>query len=265
MNNLQSLEIPFHLRKEGVCLVMNPGNAGDALIALGTRHYLQSINAEDVPVVPSWQALDVGTKTIVFGGGGSLIPLYNSLASIRAWIDAGRQVIVLPHTTFGLETDLVGMSANLMIVCREEISYERLEKAGFPTERLGLDHDMAFHLKGEFLTRYPRSGIGIANCFRTDGERRIDAAPVPANNVDISMSWNGNFWHSADLTEAVCSGLTAYLSCFDTVHTDRLHIGILGASLGLNTVLYENSYYKNRAIFEYSIGARFPYAKLKTV
>lgn len=264
MNDLNSLGLASVFARGDSCIVMNAGNAGDAVIALGIRHYLQRIDAAEVPIFPSWHEDILKFGTVVFGGGGSLVPFYpHSIAFISRVVQAGKDVIVLPHTTFGLEAELTAMSSRLTLVCREDISHRRLIAAGFPDERLGLDHDMAFQIAPEFFEAFPINGDGIANCFRTDGERRVDARPTPDNNLDISLSWNGELWHNSRLTEAVSKSLVAYLSGFNAVHTDRLHVGILGARLGLTTILFENSYYKNRAVFEHSISPRFPNAKLQ--
>ena len=45
---------------------------------------------------------------------------------------------------------------------------------------------------------------------------------------------------------------------YGTVNTNRLHIGVAGALLGLNVNFYDNNYGKNAAVYEFSMRDRFP-------
>ena len=42
---------------------------------------------------------------------------------------------------------------------------------------------------------------------------------------------------------------------FASVRTDRLHVAIAAAMLGKTVELYDNSYYKNRAVFDFSLSS----------
>lgn len=46
--------------------------------------------------------------------------------------------------------------------------------------------------------------------------------------------------------------------CYGEIRTNRLHVGIVGALLGKRVVLHDNSYGKNRAVWEHSLAGRFP-------
>jgi len=44
------------------------------------------------------------------------------------------------------------------------------------------------------------------------------------------------------------------------VFTDRLHVAILAVILGKDTILYPNSYYKNKGVYEFSL-SKYPNLK----
>lgn len=240
---------------EPVYYVANPGNAGDAAIALGTFHLFdrlgldyETLSSEDLPKLEG--------KTILFGGGGNLIEgRYSDLYNIIGRYVEANRCIVLPHTIFGYE-DLISRvkDGNLTVFCREETSYNLcVMENGLDNGNIFLDDDLAFSIDEEFLRPFrEKAGQGTANCFRTDSEAS-GLHPVPGDNRDISYSWNGALWFDKDLTESVVRSLLIYLSGFESVRTDRLHVAILGTLIGRTVFLYPNFYYKNRSVFEMSL------------
>lgn len=242
-------------QKEPVFYIANPGNAGDAVIALGTYHLFeraglnyQILRADNLP--------ELSGKTIFFGGGGNLIQgryadLYNAIVR---YVDTNR-CIVLPHTIWGYE-DLIRRcrSGNLTVFCREETSYNLcVMENELDNSNIYLDDDLAFSIDDKFLSSFRETkGVGTANCFRTDSESS-GLHPVPEGNRDISYSWNGSLWHDRNLTESVVESLLIYISRFESIRTDRLHVAILGTLIGRTTYLFPNAYYKNRSVFEMSL------------
>ena len=103
-------------------------------------------------------------------------------------------------------------------------------------------------LSGQGLALEDLGSRAEMNFFRTDPE----AVLIPADR-------------GVDLSEALAFGLspkTARLTawCFLSVlaacrmvNTDRLHVGIGSALMGTRCRLYDNSYGKNRAVFDYSL------------
>ena len=45
---------------------------------------------------------------------------------------------------------------------------------------------------------------------------------------------------------------------YDEIRTNRLHVAIAGALLGKRVFMHDNSYGKNRAVWEHSLAGRFP-------
>ena len=96
---------------------------------------------------------------------------------------------------------------------------------------------------------------GGLNAFRTDGEQT--GIPIPIDNLDLSkLFYYGT--RNADVCHTTALHLLRYLDTFDEVHTNRLHLAIGSAVLGKRVLIQSNSYFKNRAVYEYSMRDRFP-------
>jgi exopolysaccharide biosynthesis predicted pyruvyltransferase EpsI len=247
------------LRGKNVCFVPNVGNAGNALIALGAFHAFRAAGLPMPPIVPASRKYEIEKyDLIVYPGGGNLVlPYTDCLLVLREVVRLGKQAIVLPHSVNGYFDELVQMASHVRIFCREHSSLVRLRAYGFPIERLALSPDLAFSIpQGFFRNEASRHGKGSANCFRTDRESAFQAPP--SNNVDISSSWCGDLWHGEQFTESVCRSLAEYLAQYETIETDRLHVAILGAILGRKVTMYPNNYFKNSAVYQYSILPNFP-------
>lgn len=248
------------LKAQPFCWVANAGNAGDALIALGTFHFFDRYGLTPTLVRQSELEKIRAFDLIVFGGGGNLIPNYSDGITFLEYAAAlGKQIVVLPHTTFGRESELIKLSKNLRIFLREKWSFDDLVACGFPRDRLGLADDLALSIEGRFFsTRARTPSRTVAHCLRMDSESDHAFTPIPLDNYDISATWIGDLWHSRAHTEAVVKTLEAYLNQFETVVTDRLHIAILAGLLGLEVRFFQNSYYKNEAVYQYSLRHKFP-------
>jgi exopolysaccharide biosynthesis predicted pyruvyltransferase EpsI len=231
----------------------NPGNGGDAFIAHATFRLFEEL-AIRYNVVP----YDYKTEgmTIFYGGGGNLIEGRYHHAQIFLGNNVGRgnSIVLLPHTVRG-HLDLLAGSSDVTVICRETFSYDALRAAGLPAERLYLSEDMAFTIDPAGLAE-TKKGSGTGYFFRTDAESAGKQA-IPEGNLDVSMCWNGDHWVDPEFTEAVCRSIVLYLNRFETVVTDRLHVGIMGALCGKRVFLHPNDYYKNRAVYDHSL-YRYP-------
>jgi hypothetical protein len=104
-------------------------------------------------------------------------------------------------------------------------------------------HDMAFYAELKASPVEQEEG----NFFRLDPES--SGSPVPENNRDISGEGR-----TYDSLESFCQGIS---SCA-LINTDRLHVAIAAALMGREVNLYDNSYFKIRAIYHSSIKDHFP-------
>jgi len=99
------------------------------------------------------------------------------------------------------------------------------------------------------------SAPGGLHAFRTDAEQT--GIPVPVDNLDVSrlMAFGTR---DADVCHTGALHLLRYLDLFDEVRTNRLHDAICAALLAKRVKFYPNSYFKNRAVYEFSMRDRFP-------
>ncbi len=245
-----------------VAILPNNGNLGDVLIHAAT---LQALARTGVSARIVAGDRDEGGDVLLVGGGGNLIDRYDHLLSrFRRLQGRFEDVLILPHTIYG---DRVGaafaeLQANVRVVCRERYSYDFLRGVLPHSDRLLLSDDMAFHFD---YGPYRTAGTGTLNAFRLDHERT--EVPVPPDNVDLSDAiqlpdrpYRREFWTVPYWREYLDAFLTA-IAAGAHVRTNRLHVAIAAGMLGKTVELFDNDYYKNRAVHEYSLAARCPSVK----
>lgn len=259
--------IAHHLPSGGRCLFMpNGGNLGDALIGWATvqkfekarinwtffREQRRSITTDDI---------------LVYGGGGSLVPHYRGgIECVKSMLRFGAPVVILPQSCSGHE-EFWSETRELTVFCRDFESFNHMRK--FPNVTSLLGHDMAIDLD---LTENPlATSIAIQRATASSGGRRILFAfrrdeeavqPPAAGSIDLSAVTHPQMTNIISLVGNACS-LLAAVACYTEVHTDRLHVAIAAALLEVPTILRDNSYGKNRAVYEASLKQRFPIIKFE--
>jgi exopolysaccharide biosynthesis predicted pyruvyltransferase EpsI len=129
-----------------------------------------------------------------------------------------------------------------------------------PSQRRSVASPRRLRRSGRMFTarrrRMERGGApAVLHAFRTDAERT--GIPLPDDNLDLSRlmafgTRDANVCHTGTLH------VLRYLDLYDEVRTNRLHLAIGAALLGKRVRLHPNSYFKNRAVYEFSIRGRFP-------
>lgn len=233
--------------------VPNTGNMGDTLITHGEYLFFENYN------------LNYDSKSytqVVCGGGGGLVEGYYgySIETLLKYLKKGYQVLVLPHTIVGYYDIFNKYKDQLTIICREKKSYSGLVENGFPEDNLYICSDMALYLEelriGERY-KYP-SPLKVLMGLRTDKESRDNHKLK--NSVDLSKCYDSTVM-SKEEVEAVAKYMLQFISLYSIIVTDRLHVGIACALLGKECYFMGNSYYKNRAVFEYSLERKYPSIK----
>lgn len=281
-------------KDETVYLYPNPGNAGDALIAMGTIHLFNQINL-NYKIVNDKKQFDPSDKIILYSGGGNLVKYYkNARNFIEKHHKKIKKLIILPHTINAHEDMLSKLGENVDIIAREKHSFNFLKK--YTTKcNIFLSHDMVFYMNKESILEYkipslcsilfkkilfkmthnpdiktiPSPKVLLISkifefkaylyrithnkkqlqCFRIDPEKTD--ITIPKNNIDLSEVYKlGTGYLSLIYYSAF--KILKFIQKYDEVQTNRLHIAIAGAILGKKTHLYPNSYFKNKAIYEYS-------------
>lgn len=214
-----------------------PGNYGDSLIWHGTKKLLLSLNIRE-------QYVDISSPkyndVLFIDGGGNFVDYYSDIKDfLIKKTTLYKEVVILPHTIFGEKQVeiLNNVSSKVTVFCRERVSAKFLEDRLKQAE-IYLWHDCAFY--NEFV-QVPE-GNGVINAFRLDIESVSNIKPESNND----LSYDG--YATKPLHE-----LIETLQKYEQVNTDRLHIAIAATLLGKEVKLFPNSYYKNNAVFEYSL------------
>ena len=277
--------------------VPNPGNAGDSVMASAIYQAFEACGLDVATVNPS-RFDPRGKTVMYGGGGNLYEPGRYSHRVLKAIHRDCAHLTILPHTIKDVDDLLGELGPNVTAICRERPSFAYVSGfAGRRYDAL-LMHDLAFSLDvgrvmagGRYNTlegvlrwvakrvlpdrvvapslenvrralRPPavpaevaaRRG-GAVDVFRTDGESR--GAPLPPGNVDASLVFMYGVAPRAVADHSTRS-LMGFLDRFDTIRTDRLHVGISAALLGKRVELHANNYYKIRAIHEFSLADRYP-------
>ena len=226
-----------------VHVLPNRGNCGDGLIYLGFRQLCAEFSISFTEILYPRPATG---QTLFVLGCGNLCEAYHFMAAeTAAYLASFQRIYLLPCTidpACAAVADLLAqLPAGTTIFCRERASLERVRPLVESRCALYLDEDLAFALD---YTPWKKDGAGTLLAFR--GDRESLGRPVPEGNRDISAEGG------TDDGELLLRVVAEYR----TVHTDRAHIGIGAAMLDKEVHLYPNSYFKNRALYEYSLASR---------
>lgn len=260
------------LRGTPILFFPNPGNAGDSLIAAATLAAFAR-NGVDAKAIDLDAAVE--GRVVVLGGGGNFVPLYHQMAeAIGRFAGRARRLVLLPHTIRGNEATLRRLDAACTIFCRDAPSHGHV-RAMRPDIDVRIAHDMAFHLDAAALladetlaaraaplwrAALAKHGIDEAklrdqrglNLCRLDVESR---APRPQSDIDISHVFTFGTGPAEAPLGAWCFLKT--ISLARHIVTDRLHVAIGAALLGVPCRFYDNSYGKNEAVYRQSLAGRF--------
>jgi exopolysaccharide biosynthesis predicted pyruvyltransferase EpsI len=267
-----------HLRSISPFLYYNnPGNAGDSLIYLGMCKLFEK---HSLRFKPFTEKDFCKNRRIVYSGGGNLVPYYNACSNfIKTHFKQFESFTLLPHTIHGNEELLKKLDSRFTLFCREKESYLHCKKYVKYKSNVEIAHDLAFALnlcpkkyKTSFL--FPtlnfgrliqwQSNIKEVNNFITSGGNQFfrtdkeSSHPELATkeNIDISaiLSMNQKK-HVRRIT--IAKTFLSLIQKTDFIQTDRLHVAIAGALLGIPTKLYPGIYHKNQSVWNYSLKPYF--------
>lgn len=236
----------------------NPGNAGDGVIASATYDFFERNALTYIPYREG-ERYSSETDILIFGGGGNLIEgLYSEGHDfIQNNIGKFHKVIIMPSTIRGYSDLFINNIDKFVVFCRENITFDYIKSLNYePNKNVFITDDMAFYLDlNKYLSLKPVYKKQ-ANCFRTDSESLT--GDYKENNHDISLTWNGDYWDNEFLARNSTRCMINFLEEYKVVNTDRLHVAILASLLGKEVNFYPNSYYKNEAVYNYSLFNRYP-------
>jgi len=273
----------------------NPGNAGDALIASGAFLLFEKAGLNIQLINPD--NFDSENKIVIYAGGGNLVGIYPEARDfIKKHHSKARQFILLPHTVANNDELLGELGPNVILYARELVTHKYLlEKA--KNAKVYLDNDLAFYLDANKIIARPKISLLAClllkvfyklsknkekfsalpqpkimlrnsvfemknkpgkdltgNFFRDDVEKALET--VPEGNADLSKMYEYGT-RNKEICLYTTSRLMCYINQFNTINTDRLHICIAAALLGKTVNFYANSYFKCRAVYEFSLKDKY--------
>lgn len=214
------------------------GNYGDSLIWHGTMSLFAGLDIRIDNVRIDTAPLN---EILVIDGGGNFVDYYDDVRNfLKAKHHLYKEIVILPHTIYGFSQIevLQSLGGNTTIFCREAES-ARFVRSFAPQCRVYLWHDCAFY---NTIEKAPAKGTRTLNVFR--GDKESVRTIRPWRNTDISRKGNA----TTPLNKFIDK-----IRKYDRVRTDRLHVAIAGAMLGKEVMLYPNSYFKNKAVYEYTL------------
>lgn len=296
MNNVSVPELLARLPKnETIYYRPNPGNAGDALIAAGAFILFDQAGLK-IEIINSDDFNSEG-KIVIYAGGGNLVGIYSDAKDfISKHHKHAKHLILLPHTVSNNDELLAELQSNVTLFARELVTHEYL-LANAKNANVYLNQDLAFYidsnamlelakltLTGALLKKIffkfthnkiaykntPQPSVMMrytkfeddrlsasrksANFFRTDAEKALKH--TPDDNMDLSNLYEGATSHK-EICFYTVGRLMSFINKFETINTDRLHICIASALLGKKVNFYANSYFKCKAIYEFSLKENF--------
>jgi exopolysaccharide biosynthesis predicted pyruvyltransferase EpsI len=230
--------------------VPNPGNAGDALISYGCLKILNSLKIKYKFAGPYGYKGKFSNSVILYGGGGSP----SHISRLIGKNQNENEIIVLPATLFGKEELFSNLNESTKIFCREKTSYEFIESLSKKKENVFLSKDMAFYIGDEFIefnNKNISELIPVLNAYNEAEEK--GKLPIPEDNIDISDKLRIKNSNGYRVVKRIPKNFFWEISKYKEVNTSRLHVAIAAALLDKTVNLYSNSYYKCRAVYEYSL------------
>jgi exopolysaccharide biosynthesis predicted pyruvyltransferase EpsI len=239
-----------HLRERSeqpIVFCPSPGNWGDSLINAGSREFFRSnsipyreVRRENIEQVPN-----LDQKHVVLGGGGGWCEFWHTTPElVLELLPRVGHLTVLP-TTFSTVPLEVPQSEKLTLFARDKSS--SLE---FRPDSV-FCHDMAFHCS-DGRGVMTRDG-GTLFAFRGDKEAKTEGG-LPSGNWDISLDGKGHDDPRPFYNE---------LSNYSVVFSDRLHVAIASAQLGLCVHLFRSAYPKIELVYNSSLESTFPLVTLE--
>ncbi|MDR3637809.1 MAG: polysaccharide pyruvyl transferase family protein [Isosphaeraceae bacterium] len=250
------LDVFREFRDRPFVFVEPGGNFGDQLIYRGAEKLAAGVGLRFCSI--SYQEfvrrrLDREEVVYIHGGGGC-VPWWSGtpIAALKRLLQIHSGVVIVGPQTFWTEPKFLRRvlrgvrhprPARIILFTREAISWKAVrEHAPIHTEVIA-DHDTALNLSADDL--------GISRCVR-QGDlwllRKDKEAPRRSPHVAQAVD-----------PIATCATLEEWLEIHNsarTIVTNRLHSAIVASILDIPAVLFPNNYFKNAAVWEFSLKSR---------
>jgi len=269
--------------KDAFFTVIQPGgNNGDELIYKGLNKKLRDIKIRykeikygegrlsrkirriNKKIGTNLREVNISKKTdlILIHGGANINDYwgYGTRLLRNLILHYNVSIAVAPQTFYFAKTNFLEMlkkaKQEIHLFCRETTSYFLLEKMQLPDNiKIHLSDDTAFYLSKEDFAHFYRDndkkGYALL-CFRGDKESKV-SLDVKKISEEIFTDWNMEIIIEDISINHSFEDFVKVIARAKIVVTDRLHVGVLSSILEKPTLLLPNSYFKNKAVHEYSL------------
>lgn len=264
-------------------------NIGDTLIWAGTESFLNNFPAQCLSKYSyqtfKYKKLPEDTIILLQGGGnfGDLWRMHQDFRLKIIELYPNNKIIILPQSIYYQDknvlvkdAELMGRHSNLTICVRDKKSLEILTSY-FYKNNLLLVPDMAFYIDQNFLLQnsvncidrilyLKRTDIELFksddNAYITEDKSKVEVRDWPTietipfqfrifdvlSRLHLNKISNYLFIHY--LKRYLLKKGVKFLSQYKKVYTTRLHVAILSILLNKTCVFFDNSYGKNKALYE---------------
>jgi exopolysaccharide biosynthesis predicted pyruvyltransferase EpsI len=270
-------EFLLQFRNQELSYVPNPGNGGDALIAAGTYQLFDELGLH-YQTVNRDQETYRGC-TLIYAGGGNLGLMKNFSARFLARVHkSAKRLVILPHTIKSVTPLLTEFGSNVrsanvylghdmalgtkvepLLALKHGLMEKKSVAFDYFLNKLHLTNAQApslFAVRNLFLAEKllrkirATANSDILNAFRTDSEK-TDIL-LTDDNVDVSDILTLGV-ETRQLSFLASHYFLSFLNNYSVINTNRLHVCIGGMLLGKKVNFYPNSYYKCKAVYDYSL------------
>ena len=201
------------------------GNWGDALIRYGTLKFLQVIGIKYTELKSYHEAIELGS-VLLFGGGENWQDTNEgSIRVLRNIHKYFHTIIVLPSTY-----EKCYSLPNTVFFSRDKYDSKML------MPNAPFCHDLAFFIEPIPSVKKPDVGY----FFSSNNQRE----KIPTENTDVIVK-GSNLSSVYPFIDTI--------SQYGIIHTDRLHVAIVGGLLGQEVHLYAGDNFTNKAVYLSSI------------
>ncbi len=262
-------------------------NIGDTLIWAGTESFLNNIPTQCLSKYSyqtfKYEKLPKDTIILLQGGGnfGDLWRMHQDFRLKIIELYPNNKIIILPQSIYYQDKDvlvkdaeLMSRHSNLTICVRDKKSLEILTSY-FYKNNLMLVPDMAFYIDQNFLLQnsvncidrilyLKRTDIELfkSDAYITEDKSKVEVRDWPTIETTpfqfrifdvltrLHLNKIANYLFINYLKRYLLKKGVKFLSQYKKIYTTRLHVAILSILLNKTCVFFDNSYGKNKALYE---------------
>lgn len=237
------------LRGRDFVALMNHGDRGDGFVHAGGRQFLQNLGVTCREYHVTDDLSHMNGDVLLIYGAGTMARVVRTLPDLMTWIAPRFADIVLLPSSYDFTNSRVRLFSEqwndkYTVFCRELLSLDTAKRARGKPRAILLGHDLSFHADVSRWAALPASGRG--GLFRHDAEATFGRLPA---GLDRSID-------AAQGPDNDPAPLLEYIASFEEIHTDRIHAGIAAARMRRKVYIYQNSYFKNGAVFDHSLAGQ---------